>query len=142
MTPLQNNHESRAATRVRRSEVIHTSQKPSVSYGLLTQHSDASSQDPASTIDTIQDVFGDTGHPLHKRFQDLTKNRMKRTSLNHVLKEQQRKQSEILAPKSKLSYQEPKTLIRNQRLADFKHRNGGYNPRQDTLRSLSPTNRP
>jgi len=99
MTPLQNNHESRAATRVRRSEVIHTSQKPSVSYGLLTQHSDASSQDPASTIDTIKDVFGDPGHPLHKRLQDLTKNRMKRTSLNHVLEEQQRKQSDILAPR-------------------------------------------
>ena len=31
-------------------------------------------------------------------------------------------------PKSKLSYQEAKTLIRNKRLADFKHRNGGYNP--------------
>ena len=40
-------------------------------------------------------------------------------------------------PKSKLSYQEAKTLIRNNRLADFKHRNGGYNPQQDTLRLLS-----
>ena len=29
------------------------------------------------------------------------------------------------------------TLIRNKRLADFKHRNGGYNPQQDTLRLLS-----
>ena len=37
-------------------------------------------------------------HPLHKRLQDLIKNRLKRTSLNHVLKEQQRKQSDILAP--------------------------------------------
>ena len=36
-------------------------------------------------------------HPLHKRVQDLTKNRLKRTSLNHVLKEQQMKQSDILA---------------------------------------------
>ena len=36
-------------------------------------------------------------HPLHKRLQDLTKNRLNRTSLNHVLKEQQRKQSDILA---------------------------------------------
>ena len=36
-------------------------------------------------------------HPLHKRLQDLTKNRLKRTCLNHVLKEQQRKQSDILA---------------------------------------------
>jgi len=35
-------------------------------------------------------------------------------------------------PKSKLSYQEAKTLIRNKRRADFKHRNGGYNPQQDT----------
>ena len=40
-------------------------------------------------------------------------------------------------PKSKLSYQEAKTLIRNKRLADFKHRNGGNNPQQDTLRLLS-----
>ena len=31
-------------------------------------------------------------------------------------------------PKSKLSYQEAKTLIRNKRLADSKHRNGDYNP--------------
>ena len=29
------------------------------------------------------------------------------------------------------------TLIRNKRLADFKHRNGGYNPQPDTLRLLS-----
>ena len=40
-------------------------------------------------------------------------------------------------PKSKLSYQEAKTLIRNKRQADFKHKNGGYNPQQDTLRLLS-----
>ena len=32
---------------------------------------------------------------------------------------------------------EAKTLIRNKRLADLKHRNGGYNPQQDTLRLLS-----
>ena len=30
-------------------------------------------------------------------------------------------------------HQEAKTLIRNKRLADIKHRNGGYNPQQDTL---------
>ena len=40
-------------------------------------------------------------------------------------------------PKSKLSYQEAKTLIRNKWLADFKHRNGDYNPQEDTLRLLS-----
>ena len=40
-------------------------------------------------------------------------------------------------PKSKLSYQEAKTLIRNKRLADFKHRNGVHGPQQDTLRLLS-----
>jgi len=40
-------------------------------------------------------------------------------------------------PKSKLSYQEVKTLITNKRLADFQHRNGGYNSQQDTLRLLS-----
>ena len=38
-------------------------------------------------------------HPLHKRLQDLTKGRLKRTSLNHVLKEQQRKQHDSLAPR-------------------------------------------
>jgi len=42
-------------------------------------------------------VKGMPDYPLHKRLQDLTKNRLKRTSLNHVLKEQQRKQSDILA---------------------------------------------
>ena len=31
------------------------------------------------------------------------------------------------------TYQEAKTLTRNNRLADSKHRNGGYNPQQDTL---------
>ena len=36
-------------------------------------------------------------HPLHKRLQDLTKNRLNRTSLNHVLKEQQRKDTEMEA---------------------------------------------
>ena len=36
-------------------------------------------------------------HPLHKRLQELTKNRLNRTSFNHVLKEQQRKQSDLLA---------------------------------------------
>ena len=35
------------------------------------------------------------------------------------------------------TYQEAKTLTRNNRLADSKHRNGGYNPQQDTLRLLS-----
>ena len=39
--------------------------------------------------------------------------------------------------KSKLSYQEANTLIRNKRLADFKHRHWGYSPQQDTLRLLS-----
>ena len=38
-------------------------------------------------------------HALHKRLQDLTKNRLKRTSINHVLKEQQMKHSDILAPR-------------------------------------------
>ena len=38
-------------------------------------------------------------HPLHKRLQDSTKNRLRRTSINHVLKEQQRKHSDILAPR-------------------------------------------
>ena len=37
-------------------------------------------------------------HALHKRLQDVTNIRLKRTSLNHVFKEQQRKQSDILAP--------------------------------------------
>jgi len=38
-------------------------------------------------------------HPLHKRLQDLTKNRLNRTSINHVLKEQQMKHSDILEPR-------------------------------------------
>ena len=61
MTLLQHNRESRAATRVRRSEVTHISQNPSVSSWLLNQHSDASSHDPASTIGTTKDVFSDPG---------------------------------------------------------------------------------
>ena len=39
------------------------------------------------------------GHPLHKRLQYLTNNRLKRTSLNPVLIEQQREQYDILAPR-------------------------------------------
>ena len=35
-------------------------------------------------------------HPLHDRLQDLTKNRLKRKSLNHLVKEQQRSQADIL----------------------------------------------
>ena len=42
-------------------------------------------------------------HPLHKHLQNLTKKRLKRTSLNHVLKEQQRKESDILAPRPEFS---------------------------------------
>ena len=49
----------------------------------------------------------------------------------------QKREARSKQPKSKLSYQEAKTLIRNKRLADFKHKNGGYNPQQDTLRLLS-----
>ena len=41
--------------------------------------------------------------------------------VNQLAKEGSKKQQ----PKSKLSYQEAKTLIRNKRLADFKHINGG-----------------
>ena len=37
---------------------------------------------------------------------------------------------------------EAKTLIRNKRLADLKHRNGGYNPQQDTFAYYRATNRP
>ena len=36
---------------------------------------------------------------LYKHLQYLTKNRLKGTSLNHVLKEQQKKQSDNLAPR-------------------------------------------
>ena len=42
------------------------------------------------------------------------------------------------AAKSKLSYQEAKTLIRNKRLADFKQRNGGYYPEQDPSLTITP----
>ena len=49
----------------------------------------------------------------------------------------QRKEAWNSSPKSELSYHEAKTLMRNKRLADFKHRNGGYNPQQYTLRLLS-----
>ena len=52
---------------------------------------------------------------------------------DQLVKEGSKKQQ----PNSKLSYQESKTLIRNKRLADFKHRHGGYNPHQDILRILS-----
>ena len=53
--------------------------------------------------------------------------------VNQLAKEGSKKQQ----PKSKLSYQEAKSLIRNKRLADFKHRNGDYNHQQDTIRLLS-----
>ena len=40
-------------------------------------------------------------------------------------------------PNQNLIHQEAKTLIRNKRLAYFKHRNAGYKPQQDSLRLLS-----
>ena len=56
---------------------------------------------------------------------------------NEVTDQLAKEGSKKQQPKSKLSYQEAKTLIRNKRLTDFKHRNGGYNVQQDTLRLLS-----
>ena len=56
---------------------------------------------------------------------------------NEVADQLAKEGSKKKQPKSKLSYQEAKTLIRNKRLSDFKHINGGYNPQQDTLRLLS-----
>jgi len=46
-------------------------------------------------------------------------------------------------PKSKLNYQEAKTLIRNNRLADFKYINGSYNPptRHRSITYYRATNR-
>ena len=35
-------------------------------------------------------------HPLHTRLQDLTKNRLKRKSLNHMVKQHQKRQTDIL----------------------------------------------
>ena len=34
-------------------------------------------------------------HPLHNRLQDLTKNRLKRKSLNHLVKQHQKRQTDI-----------------------------------------------
>ena len=56
---------------------------------------------------------------------------------NEVADQLEKERSKKQQPKSKLGYKEAKTLIRNKRLADFKHRNGGYNPQQNTLRLLS-----
>ena len=56
---------------------------------------------------------------------------------NEVADQLAKEGSKKQQPKSKLSYQEAKTPIRNKRLADLKHRNGGYNPPKDTLRLLS-----
>ena len=44
--------------------------------------------DNKTISDTEEKVKRMPDHPLHKRLQDLTKNRLKRTTLNHVLKEQ------------------------------------------------------
>ena len=59
------------------------------------------------------------------------------TEENILRQLRQRKRARNSSPKSKLSYHEAKVLIRNKRLADFKHRKGGYNPQQYTLRLLS-----
>ena len=37
-----------------------------------------------------------TDHPLHNRLQDLTKNRLKQKSLNHLVKQHQNRQTDIL----------------------------------------------
>jgi len=49
-----------------------------------------------------------------------------------LAKESSKKQQ----PKSKLSYREVQTLIKNKRLADFKLKTGGKNQRQDALHQL------
>ena len=58
---------------------------------------------------------------------------------NEVADQLAKERSKKQQPNSKLSYQgkKQKREIKNKRLADFKHRNGGYNPQQDTLRLLS-----
>ena len=56
---------------------------------------------------------------------------------NEVADQLAKEGSKKQQPKSNLSYQEAKTLIRNKMLADFKHINGGYTPQQDTHRLLS-----
>ena len=35
-------------------------------------------------------------HPLHQKLKDPTKNRLKRKSLNHLVKEQQKEHADIL----------------------------------------------
>ena len=54
---------------------------------------------------------------------------------NEVADQLAKEGSKKQQPKSKLSYQEAKMLIRNKRLADFRHRNGGYKTR---IRSPRP----
>ena len=41
-------------------------------------------------------------HPLHNRLQDLTKNRLKRISLNHLVKQHQKRQIDILTDNPEL----------------------------------------
>ena len=41
-------------------------------------------------------------HPLHNRPQDLTKNRLKRKSLNHLVKQHQKRQTDILTDNPEL----------------------------------------
>ena len=62
---------------------------------------------------------------------------------NEVADQLAKERSKKQQPKSKLSYQEAKALIGNKRLADFKHRNGGYNPTNKTpFAYYRATNRP
>ena len=55
-------------------------------------------------------------HPLHNKLQELTKNRLKRKSLNHSVKEQQRQHADVLSANTtfceKLSHNSwpPRTL--------------------------------
>ena len=44
---------------------------------------------------------------------------------------------QLAKERSKKQQPNPKTLTRNKRLANFNHRNGGYNPPKDALRLLS-----
>ena len=41
-------------------------------------------------------------HPLHNRLQDLTKNRLKRKSFNHLVKQHQKRQTDIVTDNPEL----------------------------------------
>ena len=71
-------------------------------------------------------------HPLHNRLQDLTKNRLKRKSLNHLVRQHQKRQNDILTDNAELSEKlNPSTWPQNPLLGEIRTNIPGITEKKD-----------